>query len=89
MSKKEHKCSVCGMTAKSRLEIEPDIGQLYICGDPDCKEHAISQLDDITFRDSHQGRSRKNVEYAEWASAVSIITMVVLVIGYLVYKFLL
>ena len=83
-----HNCSVCGKPYERKIVVEPEVGQLYICSNEDCKDHAISQLEDIAFRASHQGRSRKNVEYTEWASAVGMIILITISIGVFVYNLL-
>lgn len=83
-----HNCSVCGKPAKRTIGVEPEVGQLYICGNEDCKDQAISQLEDIAFRDSHQGRSRKNIEYIEWASAIVVVVLITICIGVFMFNLL-
>lgn len=91
MSKKDHKCSICGMPAKSKLHVEPEVGHIYICNDTDCRGAAVRELAEAeskSFEEMNQGRRRDQVEYTEKAGAVTLIIMIAFVVGYLVHKLL-
>lgn len=83
-----HSCSICSKPAERKIGVEPEVGQLYICSNEDCKDQVISQLEDIAFRDSHQGRSRQNIDYAEWASAVAVVVLIAVCVGAFMYNLL-
>ena len=80
----ETKCFSCGKDATIRLTVEPEGGSLYLCDDLDCKEEALLQLDDAYF--DCQGRSHRQIRYAEAVGAISVIVMIAVTVGVLVHK---
>lgn len=88
MSKKKHQCVICGMPAKSKLHVEPEVGHIYICNDTDCRGAAVRELAERESQEMNQGRRPEQIEYAEKAGAVTLIIMIAFVVGYLVSKFL-
>jgi hypothetical protein len=85
-TKEKGKCFSCGKEASIRLTIEPDGGSLYVCDNLDCKEDALLQLDEADFE--YQGRSYRQIRYAETVGAISIIVMIAVTVGVLVHKLL-
>lgn len=83
-----HNCSICSKPAERKIGVEPEVGQLYICSNEDCKDQVISQLKDTAFRNSHQELSKKNIEYSEWASTIGMIVFIAVCIGVFVFNLL-
>lgn len=84
MSKKDHKCSVCGKPAKNKLHVEPEVGHIYICNATSCRSTALGEL----MENEYQGRQKSQIEYAEKVGAVSLIIIVSIVVAYIISKFL-
>ena len=82
----ETKCFNCGKDASIQLIVEPDGGSLYLCEDRDCKEEALIQLDDADF--DYQGRSYRQIRYTDTVGAISVIIIIAVLFGMLIYRFI-
>jgi hypothetical protein len=80
----KNSCAKCGNEATRKLEIESEVGSVWLCGSNECRETLIKELRSTDFPHNHQGRHKGQVEYAEKVGAISTILVILFVLGYVI-----
>jgi hypothetical protein len=82
----QNKCAKCGAVATRKLEIESEVGSVWLCDSNDCRKTLIEELRLMDFPNNFQGRRSSQVEYAERVGAMSTVIIIAVTIGYVVYS---
>lgn len=69
-------CFNCNEEATTKLSIEPDFGEIYTCSSQKCKDKVRSDIERFESIKYYQGRRKDQVEFAEKATAWSIIAII-------------
>ncbi len=80
-------CFNCNNDAVKKIGIEPDLGEIYLCENPKCKEKALSDIERFQYAKYYQGRRKDQVEYFEKAGAISIIGIIVVTLILIIFKY--
>lgn len=80
-------CFNCNKEAVKKIGFEPDLGEIYLCDNPKCKEKAMSDIERFQYAKNYQGRRKDQVEYFEKATAYSFIGIMIVVIILVLVKY--
>lgn len=80
-------CFNCNKKAIKKIGFEPDLGEIYLCENPKCKEKATSDIERFQYFKDYQGRRKDQVNYHEKASAYSLIGIILILTIYFIGKY--
>jgi hypothetical protein len=86
------KCYCGNENATKKLSSPLHDGFIPICSNVECKTRVINEIEEISFRDSHQGRSRNTYENSvkinTWSFILCVISLFLIGAYYVIKHFI-